>query len=210
MNELRLPICELIETQLQELGLRRSELARRCGFKNVNKGIRRIDAVCSGEFCSLAAGIILGALPTALEVDDHIVNNAVRETVELVDRGKQIAATERETVWRASFKPGAYLCGTETRPSSITIYGFSGGAERWLKIPIDCSKPPVTYAKQAFAVVCKTLLVDFFGPTTGYVVNYTPDCRRAVIMIGAPKPSSNAVGIMLVISSISAPESMPM
>jgi hypothetical protein len=39
----RLPIHDLVETQLKQLGLRRSELARRCGFKNANKGIRRIE-----------------------------------------------------------------------------------------------------------------------------------------------------------------------
>jgi hypothetical protein len=38
------PIHELIENQRKRLGLRRSELARRCGFKNLDKGLRRISA----------------------------------------------------------------------------------------------------------------------------------------------------------------------
>ena len=68
--------------------------------------------------------------------------------------------------------------GTESRPSSITIYGLSGGAERWLKIPLDLSQPPVTFAAQALTVVRRTPTVTFFGPTKGFIVNYTPD--RAV------------------------------
>ena len=79
---------------------------------------------------------------------------------------------------RAAFKPHAYLLGTHTRPSSITIFGISGGAKRWLKIPLDLAQPPVTFATQALGFVRQTPVVPFFGPTTGFVINYTPD--RAV------------------------------
>jgi hypothetical protein len=58
------------------------------------------------------------------------------------------------------------------------MYGFSGGSERWLKITLDCSRPSVTFATQALSVVRKTPEVRFFGPTTGFIVNYSPD--RAV------------------------------
>ena len=43
------PIHALVENQSKRLGLRRNELARRCGFKNVEKGLRRIDGVCHGD-----------------------------------------------------------------------------------------------------------------------------------------------------------------
>jgi hypothetical protein len=54
----------------------------------------------------------------------------------------------------------------------------SGGSERWLKIPLDCTRPSITFATRALSVVRKTPVVPFFGPTTGFVVNYSPD--RAV------------------------------
>jgi hypothetical protein len=47
--------------------------------------------------------------------------------------------------------------------------------ERWLKIPLDLTELPVSYAEQALAVVRRTTVVRFFGPTTGFIVNYTPD-----------------------------------
>jgi hypothetical protein len=87
-------------------------------------------------------------------------------------------ADRRDAAWRLAFKPHAYLLGTHTRPSSITIFGISGGAKRWLTIPLDLAQPPVTFATQALGFVRQTPVVPFFGPTTGFVVNYTPD--RAV------------------------------
>jgi hypothetical protein len=44
-----------------------------------------------------------------------------------------------------------------------------------LKIPLDFSQPPVTYAGQALAVARETPFVQFFGKTTGFIVNYTAD-----------------------------------
>jgi hypothetical protein len=174
-NNGRLPIHDLVETRLKELGIQRSEFARRCGFKNVAKGIRRIEAMCAGDLVSLSAKMILKALPRALEVSEEIAEDIVRETAVLLEQNERRAVAERDAAWRASFKPKAYFCGTETSPSSITMCGFSGGPERWLRIPLDCSQPPITYAVQALAVVRKTPAVTFFGPTTGFIVNYTPD-----------------------------------
>ena len=66
------------------------------------------------------------------------------------------------------------------------MYGISGGAERWLKISLDLDEPPETYAEQALSVVQRTPVVPFFGPTTGFVVNYTPDNAVRFDMEGRP------------------------
>ncbi len=134
------PIHDLIENQQRRLGMRRSELARRCGFKNVAKGIRRIDGVCHGDLDSPAAKMVLEALPAALELDKDAVETAVRATAEIMAEAERRAAAEREATWRASFMPHAYLLGTETRPSQITFYGLTGGSERWLRIRLDLSQ----------------------------------------------------------------------
>ena len=47
-----------------------------------------------------------------------------------------------------------------------------------MKISLDLSQPPVTYALQAHEFVKKTPFVPYHGRTTGFIVNYTPD--RAV------------------------------
>jgi hypothetical protein len=175
MSDWSLPILDLVETRLKKLGMGRNDLARRCGYKNVNKGVRRIEAICCGDFESAPARTILRVLSTALEVSQGVVDVHVRQSANLQERAKRMGAAERDAAWRTSFKPHAYLLGTETRPSSITIFGITGGAESWLTIPLDLSQSPVRYAMQALAFVRKTPVVPFFGATTGFIVNYTPD-----------------------------------
>ena len=171
----RYPIHELIELRLESLGIRRSELARRCGFKNVEKGIRRIDGVCHGDLDSQGAKKVIDPLAAALEVKKEEVDDAICSTAKIIAEAERRAEAEHEAAWRASFKPHAYLVGTDRRPSQITIYGITGGARRWLRIPLDLSRASLTFASQAHTFVKKTPFVPFHGRTTGFIVNYSPD-----------------------------------
>ena len=166
MTRTDLPLPRLITRRCRELDLSRRELVQRCGYKNISKGLRRLDQVCAGDLAR--ASSLLRALPQALDLSPDAMQQAIDETI-----GK--IAAEADALWRASFRPAAYLLGTDDRPSQIVFFGITGGAERWLKIPLDCSQPPVSYAVQALAVVQRTPVVRFFGPTTGFIVNYTPD-----------------------------------
>ena len=180
------PIHDLIENQQKRLSLRRNELARRCGFKNVEKGLRRIDGVCHGDFDLPGAKMLLDNLAVALEVDKAVVEEAITATVEIIAETNRLAEAEREAAWRKSFKPHAYLVGSTNWPSQITFYGMTGGPERWLKIPLDLSQPPVTYALQAHEFVAKTPFVPYHGRTTGFIVNYTPDSAVRFDLDGNP------------------------
>ena len=180
------PIHELIENQRKRLGLRRSELARRCGFKNLDKGLRRIDGVCHGDLDSPGAKMVLDNLAVALELDKVVVEEAIVATAQVIAAANRLAEAEREAAWRKSFKPHAYLVGSTNRPSQITFYGLTGGPERWLKIPLDLSQPPVTYAVQAHEFVAKTPFVPYHGRTTGFIVNYTPDSAVRFDLDGDP------------------------
>ena len=177
MATTELPLSILIRKRSQELGLSRSELVRRCGYKNISKGLRRLDQVYAGDFDR--AGALLGRLPEALDLPPETIQEAIDATT------RQIAA-EADALFRASFKPAAYLLGSSNRPSQIWMFGLTGGAERWLKIPLDISESPITYAEQALAVVRKTPFVQFFGPTTGFIVNYTPDHAVRFDLEGRP------------------------
>ena len=162
----------------------RSELVRRAGFKNVAKGIRRLDELCGGELQKTEW--LMKGLPSALELAPHLVADAFRETEKQLAEIKRRADAEREALRRASFRPSSYLVGTERRPTQITIYAISGGAERWRRIPLDLSQPAVTFVKQALIVVRKTRVVPFFGPTIGFVVNYSPDRAVRFDLAGNP------------------------
>jgi hypothetical protein len=43
------PIEKLIIERCRELGLSRRELVERCGYKNVSKGLRRLEQVYTGD-----------------------------------------------------------------------------------------------------------------------------------------------------------------
>ena len=133
MTRTELPLAALVANRCRELGLRRSEVAARCGYKNISKGLRRLEQVLAGDF--ERADALLHGLPEALDLSPAIIEEAVDKTVQ------QIAA-EKEAVWRASFQPSAYLLGTSDRPSQLLFFAITGGAERWLKIPLDQTQPP--------------------------------------------------------------------
>jgi hypothetical protein len=177
MPTIELPLSILIRERSQELKLGRSELVARCGYKNISKGLRRLDQVYAGDLDKAIA--LLKVLHKALDLPPEIVERAIDATIQ------QIAA-EADAAWRASFRPTAYLLGTSSRPSQIWAFGVTGGVERWLKIPLDLTESPISYAQQALAVVRRTTVVRFFGPTTGFVVNYTPDNAVRFDLEGRP------------------------
>jgi hypothetical protein len=182
MNDDILPIYDLVKGRLEQLGISKGELILRCGYKNVAKGLRRLDAIWGGDLDSSTSRAILEALPTALEIDERVIQTAINESAARLEISRREKAALQDAIvaaqdaeWRVSFVPDAYLLGTETRPSQITIYGLTGGAQRWLRIPLNLSRPPVTFAGQALSLVRRTIMTPFFGKTTGFVVNYAPD-----------------------------------
>jgi hypothetical protein len=58
------------------------------------------------------------------------------------------------------------ICWDDARPSSITIFALTGDAERCLKIPLDVSQCPATFALQAL-FVRKTPVVAGLRPDHG-------------------------------------------
>ena len=77
-NPRSLAIQAFILDRCRALGLSRSELVRRAGFKNVAKGIRRLDELCGGELQKTAW--LMKGLPSALELAPSRVADAFRET----------------------------------------------------------------------------------------------------------------------------------
>jgi transcriptional regulator with XRE-family HTH domain len=116
-----LPIQDLVQERCRALGLTRSSLVRRCGYRNISKGIRRLEQAYAGELTP--AITLLRGLSKALDLSPEVVQRAIDET------SQQIAA-EADAVWRASFKPCAYFLGSSSRPSQIFNFGLTGGAER--------------------------------------------------------------------------------
>lgn len=170
MPDKNLAITALIRRRCEELGLAPADLVLRCGYKNISKGLRRIEEICRGSFAGGHA--LLRALPAALEVPTEAVTRAVEDT------RRQLHEAQEEA-WRAAFKPHAIILTERKIPEPIFVAAFIG-VDRLLHVDFDLQKGPISYVKQALDVLGKKLnawgsdQLPAFGRPTGVVVNYTP------------------------------------
>ena len=73
-----LAIEALVRRRCDELGLNQPELIRRCGYKNISKGLRRLEQLYLGDF-KKSAGLI-EKIPAAFEVPEEVIKRAVEES----------------------------------------------------------------------------------------------------------------------------------
>ena len=179
-----LPIRILICTRQKALGLSKTALAQRLGYRNKAKGIRRLDQVCDGQINQTDA--LIRALPEALEVEPAVVDAAITETEEQLRQA-------REQAWLASFVPHAVILTERTTPEPIFVAAVIG-VDRILRIDFDLSAERATFVHQAIngirarvirwnriadpTMPLGSYLLPAFGKPTGFVINYEPD--RAV------------------------------
>ena len=181
-----LPIETLIVKRAAELGLKPNLLVQRCGYKNVHKGIRRLRDLYAGSF--EGAGVIVGGLPTALELPETVVSQALEESRRIVDRAIEAARASEEIAWRTSFVPHAVIVAERSVPEPIFIAALIG-VPRLLLIEFDLQFGETTFPLQAKNGIAKKLAewgrndvpakaLPAFGCPIGFFVNYSPD--RAV------------------------------
>ena len=182
----KLPIHELIDRRSTALQIGRRELASRCGYGNLAKGLRRIDALCAGQLGSQAAEKVVVALPQALEIDKAEIVTALLASKALLQERKDAEAAEAEEHWRAAFTPHGWLIGEREHPHSITIYAAAGGPSRFLHIPLDLTQLPVTYAHQGAEALRRNSRDPFHGKHVGYWINYDPDSAVRFSVDGVP------------------------
>jgi hypothetical protein len=176
-----LPIAELISRRSLELGIGPSELVRRCGYKNIGKGLRRVEELCRGEF-RRARGLISG-LPRSLGVPVDVVEKAIDDTVRQLNEANEAA-------WRAAFKPHAIILTERKIPQPIFVAAFIGGSNL-VRIDFPPCATADTYVSLAiegirtrlarwnrefnFGMSLGSYQLPAFGRPTGFVVNYSPD-----------------------------------
>ena len=189
------PLASLLRARMAELGLDAEALGFRLGYRNPAKAAGRVLALLDGNVpLSSKSRRAAECLPEALDLPCEAVVDAVERTDAFFAERAREAEDERrreaeraEAEWRAAFRPHAVLHTERTMPSSITMCVVSGGAERWLIVRLDLSRPPASFAGQVLAALPDrtnlgadgTRGVMFFGRVLGFYVNYTPDrCVR--------------------------------
>jgi len=114
-----LPIDELISSRSNELGIGPVDVVRRCGYKNIAKGLRRLEDLRRGDIQRARA--LISGLPRALGVPVEVVEKAVEDTArQLLDA---------DEAWRASFKPHAIILTDRKIPQPIFVTAMIGVGE---------------------------------------------------------------------------------
>ena len=186
-----LPIGTLIRVRMSELDLSRGELAKRLGYRNLARGIRRIDALCDGDIERTKH--LFELLPQALETSPESVKRALEESLREIKSAEEQEAEAREKLWRENFRPHVIIVAERTIPSPIFVAALLG-VERLLRIDLDLTHRPVSFVEQALERLPEGVIA--FGRTTGFVINYSPeqavkfDCEGQPIEIldGAVRP----------------------
>jgi hypothetical protein len=165
-----LAIATLIRSRMTELGLSRGELAKRLGYKNLPKGIRRIDVLCDGDLEGTKQ--FLDALPQALETSAETVKLALEETVREIELVERQEAEARDKIWRENFRPHAIILTERSVPSPIFVAAIIG-VEKLLRIDLDATQGPMSFVRHVLNRLPEE--VPAFGKPIGFVINYSPD-----------------------------------
>ncbi len=164
----KLPIQELIEQRLAELGISRSQLAGRVGYNRIAKGLRKLDALMEGD--TRNNRWISDRLPAAQELPEQTIEAALDETTALLRK-------TADDLWRSTFKPNCLILTEHNgRPRQITIAALVGaGRHVCQQIPDDI--PESNYCSYVRERLDGWLVEvrKFFHAPTGYIINYTPD-----------------------------------
>ena len=165
-----LAITALIRSRMTELGLSRGEFAKRLGYKNVAKGIRRIDGLCEGDIEGTKQ--FLDVLPRALETSGETVKRALDQTVRELELAEKQEAKAQDKLWRENFCPHAIILTAQTVPSPIFVAAIIS-VEKLLCIDLDATQGPVSFVRQVLERLPDG--VPAFGKPIGFVINYSPD-----------------------------------
>ncbi len=165
-----LAIAALIQSRMTELGLSRGEFAKRLGYKNIAKGIRRIDALCAGDLEGTKQ--FLEVLPQAMETSAETVKRALDQTVREIESAENQEGEARDKIWRENFCPHAIILTEQTVPSPIFVAAMIG-VEKLLRIDLDATQGPVSFVRQVLDRLPEG--VPAFGKSIGFVINYSPN-----------------------------------
>ena len=165
-----LAIESLVRGRCKELGLTRKELVRCCGYKNISKGLRRLDQLYWGDFKSGAE--LIAMLPAALDVPDDVIKQTVEKT-------QRYIRETQEAAWRAAFRPHAVVLTERERPQPLFVAALIG-VDVLLRIDFDLTADPTTFQKQALDGLRDKLArwrgcLPAFGRAIRLIVNYSPD-----------------------------------
>jgi len=157
------PFSGLIESRLADLGPTKAQLIARLGYRNIAKGLSRLDQVCRGEFNK--ADFLLSGLARGLNLEPSQIEEARVATVQ--ERTQRQEAEEAH-----SFRPHAIFLTEHRVPTQIVIAGIIG-ADRQRYVYFDDDAAPETFRDTVLGAMPSA--IPTFGRVQGFVINYRLD-----------------------------------
>lgn len=173
------PSSKLILDFLAERHLTKTEFVKCLDYKNINRGLRRIQRCLD---TGVISDYIQTMLVTMAGMDRERLQKALRETQMEMERERKDYMIRRELQERLQFRPHLYALSTASRPSFITGYAICGGDNlRIIPLPEnilnETSDDQMTIIKnriENYKNKCKGI-IPFFGPVSGFIYQYTYD-----------------------------------
>jgi hypothetical protein len=164
------PIVQFISRLMQESGLSPTEFVHALGYKKIERGLLRLNRWldnCDGHDFILKQ--IAAWSGQAEELQRAVEATELMKTSESKAAFLKYCKSQQE-----SFRPYIHVEGETTRPTSITMFGMSGG--RWNLIDIDQALEDMPLAERLSALpqLMRSYLHEhdgecpFFGKVTGF------------------------------------------
>jgi hypothetical protein len=173
-GEDRYPIGRFISEHSRALGISRSDLVRRLGYRDISSGHRALSAVL---LTGVVAPHIAKHLANALEVDDALVESVIDATTRQECDEARARRVESERAYVASFRPHLHVQTERAIPSPIFVAALLTVARlRIIHLPNEA----LTANEEARDNIIKTIIIEHwresgghvpaFGEITGYVL----------------------------------------
>lgn len=172
-------IAQLIHHELATRGWRMSTLVTAMGYKNVSRGLKRLNGCIQDGDCSNIE--MISRLRNALDLPTDHFNDVIAETRRQRAEGDRVRAAREEAERRAKFRPYVYVCTSERRPTFISAAAAIGPRLKYIQLddavislprPLLLSKVSEIVREHYRSNLGKCLL---FGEITRYALRITYD-----------------------------------
>lgn len=172
-------IARLIQQELAKRNWRKSELVAAMGYKNLSRGLKRLENCIRNGDCSNAE--MLSRLRCALDLPAQQFESVVTETRRQCADENRIKASREEAERRAQFRPYVYVRTSENRPSFITAAAAIGPRLKYLQLEDAVIALPRPFLLSRVAeMICEHYQSNLgkcllFGDITGYALRIAYD-----------------------------------
>lgn len=156
------PLAKLIIERLKVLELTKHEFVRRLGYRNIGKGLNRLQQICAGNFTG--ADYVLKNLANILQLDPSLVESSLAET-------ERNALLSLRRQYEYQFKPHAVFLTEHRIPQQIVMAALIG-ADQKRYVYFDFLTDPRIFKSRVLKQIPAT--IPLFGAVNGFVINFSP------------------------------------